>query len=98
MKFNFINVITTKNKSWKVDIDKIDFDYLLAKSHTNFIIISTYATFSKNDFHKRIIKLNNDHLHLIADECHNVGSKTIVKKLPKILGLNWFICNTRTKI
>lgn len=43
----------------------------------NYVIISTYKSFTDSTFQKMIKKLNDDNLILIADEAHNVGSNTV---------------------
>ena len=50
---------------------------------TSFIIISTYASFVKERFLKYITQLPEDTV-FIADEAHNIGSASVLNKLPQI--------------
>lgn len=49
----------------------------------SFIIITTYASFVKEKFFKNLVNFPKDTL-LIADEAHNIGSKSILERLPLI--------------
>lgn len=49
----------------------------------SFIVITTYASFVKQKFFKNLINFPIDTL-LIADEAHNIGSKSILERLPLI--------------
>lgn len=81
-KFNFKNIIKISSKSnWKSKLA----GKLNSVNHikSSFIIISTYATFSKERFQKYVKKLPADTI-LIADEAHNLGSKSVVEKLSNV--------------
>lgn len=86
-KFKFSNIVkvSSKNLSWTDDFDRI---YFNEKYQTNvihsYIIIATYASYSKS---KNFVKLNSlDKIRLlfIADEAHNMGTETMLKRLKQI--------------
>jgi superfamily II DNA or RNA helicase len=82
LKFNYRNIITVSSKeNWN---DNLAFANTATKFiETSFIIIVTYASLSKSKFQSHFTQLPKDTL-LIADEVHNMGSKGILKLLPKI--------------
>ncbi|WP_113923494.1 DEAD/DEAH box helicase family protein [Cognataquiflexum aquatile] len=49
----------------------------------SFIVITTYASFVKDKFFKNLANFSNDTI-LIADEAHNIGSKSILARLSQI--------------
>jgi len=53
------------------------------KIPTSFIIITTYASFVKDRFFKYISELPADTI-FIADEAHNIGSPSVLKRLPSV--------------
>lgn len=84
-KFNFTSIIKISSKSnWKND-----FATLLTREHLfptvqiSYIVISTYASFAKKNIFEDLIQLPTKTL-LIADECHNMGSNSLLKLLPKV--------------
>ncbi len=88
-KFNFTNIIKvfSKNPSWRDEIDRILFNerYNPTKDEQNsFVIISTYASYSRENVFNALNKFDPRRLLLIADECHNLGSATLVKKLKQV--------------
>ncbi|MDE6695751.1 MAG: DEAD/DEAH box helicase family protein [Muribaculaceae bacterium] len=88
-KFRFSNIIKvySKNPTWRDDVERIHFNEKYRtenEQEVSYIIISTYASYSRqkvfnvlNDFDKR-------KLLIIADECHNIGSESLVKRLKEI--------------
>lgn len=88
-KFRFSNIIKvySKNLTWRDEIERVRFNEKYRTEHepeVSYIIISTYASYARekvfnvlNDFDKR-------RLLLIADECHNMGSRSLVKRLKEI--------------
>jgi len=82
LKFNFINIITVSSKEkWN---DTLAFFNTAAKLvDTSFIVIVTYASFGKSKFQSHFTQLPKETL-LIADEVHNMGSKSILKLLSNI--------------
>ncbi len=51
---------------------------------TAFIIITTYASFIKDRFNKYIKDLPADTI-FVADEAHNIGSPSVLNRLPNVL-------------
>lgn len=80
--FNFKRVITISSKSkWENELATL---LAFAKRiPTSFIIICTYASFTRDRFKKYLHKLPKSTL-LIADEAHNIGSSTVLETLPKV--------------
>lgn len=88
-KFRFSNIIKvySKNLTWRDEVERIRFNekYRTEREpEVSYIIISTYASYSRekvfnvlNDFDKRRVLV-------IADECHNMASCSLVKRLKEI--------------
>lgn len=88
-KFRFSNItkVYSKNLTWRDEVERIRFNekYRTEREpEVSYIIISTYASYSRekvfnvlNDFDKR-------RLLVIADECHNMASGSLVKRLKEI--------------
>lgn len=88
-KFHFSNVIKiySKNSEWRTKIERIQMaeEYKKAKeSSQNFIIISTYASFTRGNVFDNLNGFEKSKVLLIADEAHNMGSPTIMKRLGDI--------------
>nr|WP_320118656.1 DEAD/DEAH box helicase family protein [uncultured Marinifilum sp.] len=81
-KFNFNNVIKIGGgNKWEQALS----DYFFRKSmgqNYSAIIISTYNSFTTKKFRKYLPQLDGI---LIADEAHNMGSKSILKVLPELI-------------
>lgn len=82
LKFKFSNIITVSSKeNWN---DSLAFFNTATKlSNTSFIVIVTYASFTKPKFQSHFKLLPKETL-LIADEVHNMGSSSISRLLPSI--------------
>lgn len=80
--FNFQEIIKVSSKNqWEGDLATT---LSIAKRiPTSFIIITTYASFTKERFNKYIQQLPKDTI-LIADEAHNVGSPSVVNRLASL--------------
>ncbi|MEO9475516.1 MAG: DEAD/DEAH box helicase family protein [Cyclobacteriaceae bacterium] len=78
-KFNFQSIIKVSSKhNWEKDLaTTLSNAKRITKS---FVVITTYASFVKDRFHKYINEFPTDTL-LIADEAHNVGSPSVLNKL-----------------
>ena len=88
-KFRFSNIIKvySKDLTWRDEVDRVRFNekYRTEREpEVSYIVISTYASYSRekvfnvlNDFDKR-------KLLMIADECHNMASGSLVKRLKNI--------------
>jgi superfamily II DNA or RNA helicase len=83
-KFNFTeNVIKVYSiNNWQSEMSILETLKLLNKEFS-FIIISTYSSFLTNKFQSKFKEIPNNTL-LIADECHNMGSPSVLKKLDSI--------------
>lgn len=80
--FNFKEIIRVSSKeAWEKELATTLSD--AKRIPTSFIIISTYASFVKERFLKYIKQLPEDTL-FIADEAHNIGSKSVLNKLEQI--------------
>lgn len=88
-KFHFSNVIKvySKNSEWRTKIERLQMaeEYKKAKeSSQNFIIISTYASFTRGNVFDILNGFEKSKVLLIADEAHNMGSPTIMKRIGDI--------------
>lgn len=77
--FNFNYVIKVSSKQpWENELSTM---LSMAKRvPTSFIIISTYASFIRDRFNKYLSKLPKETL-FIADEAHNIGSKSVLDRI-----------------
>lgn len=84
-KFNFTNIVKVCSKSrWKNDFAAIlTRERLSPTEQISYIVISTYASFARENIFAELNQLPVKTL-LIADECHNMGSGTLLKLLPKV--------------
>lgn len=88
-KFHFSNItkVYSKNLTWRDEVERIRFN---EKYRTNrepevsYIIISTYASFSRERVFNVLNGFDKRRLLMIADECHNMGSGSLVKRLKEI--------------
>ena len=88
-KFHFSNVIKvySKNSEWRSKIERLQMaeEYKKAKEFSqNFIIISTYASFTRGNVFYILNGFERSKVLLIADEAHNMGSPTIMKRIGDI--------------
>lgn len=85
-KFNNIIKVYSKNSGWKSDVDSILLQERIGGSnnHISYVIISTYASFAKDNVFACLNVLPKTKVLLIADEAHNMGSGSIRRKLPMI--------------
>lgn len=84
-KFNFNSTLAVSSKSnWRNDFATlITKERLFPTEQVSFIVISTYASFGRANIFEELNQLPSKTL-LIADECHNMGSGTMLKLLPKV--------------
>mgnify|MGYP002346046064 CR=1 FL=1 len=75
--FDFKNVIKvfSGNHQWRQQIVKLE-DKVSRGKKANFVIISTYQSFTNKDF-QQILLLLPESLIVIADEAHNIGSESV---------------------
>lgn len=88
-KFRFSNVVKvySKNLSWRDEIERIIFNEKYKSPHeseVSYIIIATYSSFSRENVFRVLSAFDKRRLLLIADECHNMGSKSMIKKMREI--------------
>ena len=88
-KFQFSNItkVYSKNLTWRDEIERILFNekYRTEREpEVSYIIISTYASYSREKVFKVLNGFDKRRLLLIADECHNMGSGSLVKRLKEI--------------
>lgn len=88
-KFHFTNIIKvfSKNPAWHDEVDRILFN----KKHQtdkdpeiSYIIISTYASYSREKVFNILNQFDKRRLLMIADECHNMGSGSLIRRLKEI--------------
>jgi superfamily II DNA or RNA helicase len=76
--------VYSRSKNWKNDIAGLLLqEKLNSPEKVSFVIISTYASFARANIFTELNQLSPKTL-LIADECHNMGSPTVLKLLSKI--------------
>jgi len=88
-KFHFGNIIKvfSKNPEWKEEIERTIFNETYRSEQgvePSYIIIATYASYSRKRVFEKLNSLDKRRLLLIADECHNMGSNTLAKALKDI--------------
>lgn len=88
LKFNFANIykVYSKNTNWRDDVERIHIkeDFNLRGEETSFIIISTYASFIRDNVFSALTSFSMNKTLLIADEAHNMGAKRILERLDGI--------------
>jgi superfamily II DNA or RNA helicase len=85
-KFNFtaITKVCSKSPKWKDEIGSILLqEKLRPTEQVSYIVIATYASFTRPKIFAELNQLSAK-IFLIADECHNMGSATMLKLLPKV--------------
>ena len=88
-KFNFGNIIKvySKNAEWRSKIELLQMAEKYRKLNEptqNFIIISTYASFARENVFSVLNSFERAKVLFIADEAHNMGSPSILKRLGTI--------------
>ena len=88
-KFQFANItkVYSKNPNWRDEVERILFNekYKTEREpEVSYIIISTYASYSREKVFNVLNGFDKKRLLLIADECHNMGSGSLVKRLKEI--------------
>lgn len=88
-KFHFANItkVYSKNPTWKDEVERLLFyeKYKTEKEpEISYIIISTYASYSKSRVFKILNGFDKKRLLMIADECHNMGSGSLINHLDEI--------------
>ena len=88
-KFNFGNIIKvySKNTEWRSKIELLQMAEKYRKPSEpsqNFIIISTYASFARENVFLILNSFERVKVLLIADEAHNMGAPSLLKRLGTI--------------
>lgn len=88
-KFHFANItkVYSKNLTWRDEVERILFNEKYKteqEPEASYIIISTYASYSREKVFNVLNGFDKKRLLLIADECHNMGSGSLVKRLKDI--------------
>jgi len=88
-KFNFGNIIKvySKNAEWRSKIELLQMAEKYRKPNEptqNFIIISTYASYARENVFSVLNSFERAKVLFIADEAHNMGSPSILKRLGTI--------------
>ena len=88
-KFNFCNIIKvySKNTEWRSKIELLQMAEKYRKPNEptqNFIIISTYVSFARENVFSVLNSFERAKVLFIADEAHNMGSPSIQKRLSTI--------------
>ena len=88
-KFQFANIVKvySKNLNWRDEVERISFNekYRTEKEpEVSYIIISTYASYAREKVFNVLNGFDKRRLLMIADECHNMGSGSLVKRLKEI--------------
>ena len=88
-KFNFSNIIKvySKNAEWRSKIELLKMAEKYRKPNEpsqNFIIISTYASYARENVFSILNSFERAKVLFIADEAHNMGSPSILKRLGTI--------------
>ncbi|MGN1254183.1 MAG: DEAD/DEAH box helicase family protein [Prevotella sp.] len=86
-KFSFQNItkVFSKNTDWKDEVGRLCMDEKYnIDSNSSYIIIATYASFSRRKTFDMLNSLDRRRVLLIADECHNMGSETMLKLLKEV--------------
>lgn len=86
-KFHFDSIIKvySKNSSWKKALDNFILQEKISNDNKlNYVIISTYASFARDNVFAILTQLPRKKVLFIADECHNIGAGKIKVRLPHI--------------
>lgn len=87
-KFGFSGIVkvSSKNPNWKNEIDNIEFNESLdiTGKKNSYIIISTYASYARDNVFSRLNVFPRKQLLLIADEAHNMGAGKILSRLKAV--------------
>lgn len=88
-KFQFSNItkVYSKNLTWRDEVERISFNEKYKtdrEPEVSYIIISTYASYSREKVFKVLNSFDKRRLLLVADECHNMGSGSLVKRLKEV--------------
>lgn len=87
-KFNFNTILKVcgNNKSWKEELGSVQAAEQLDPNSkkVSYVVICTYASFSKPAIFERLNGLAKNKVLLIADEAHNLGGKQLMRQLHNV--------------
>ena len=85
-RFGRIVKVCSKNPNWRKEIDDIEFFECMDPTgkKNSYIIISTYASYARENVFKRLNVFPRKQLLLIADEAHNMGAGKIMSRLKEV--------------
>ncbi len=87
-KFGFSGIVKvcSKNPNWRKEIDDIEFNESLDSSRKkySYIIISTYASYARDNVFNRLNVFPRKQVLMIADEAHNMGASKILSRLKNV--------------
>lgn len=81
--FNIINLITSKQRDYHYKLKKLSSRLNSQGIAENFTFITTYANYSGENFQKLLQRISFPEATYIFDECHNVGTRSMLKALPR---------------
>ena len=84
-KFNFKNIFSTYDSDWVNQLKNVLLEKRLG-INSNFIFISTYASYNGNKFQLILKNFKCPNTILIADEAHNLGTKRSISNF--LFGIN----------
>ena len=78
--------VSSKNKFWKEEIQRLEFDERQTSDGNNisFVIVATYSSFARQQVFEQLNRFSPSQVLLIADEAHNMGAPSVLKKLGEI--------------
>lgn len=83
--FDAIIKVYSKNNHWKKALDSILLQEKIDdENKLSYIVISTYASFARDNVFTVLTQLPRKKVLFIADECHNIGAGKIKVRLPYI--------------
>lgn len=88
-KFRFSNIVKvcSKNPNWRDEVERVRFNERYrteSEPEVSYIIISTYASYAREKVFKILNEFDKQRLLMIADECHNMGSGSLIVRLKEI--------------
>lgn len=88
-KFRFSNIVKvcSRNPNWRDEVERVRFNEryrVESEPEVSYIIISTYASYAREKVFKILNEFDKQRLLMIADECHNMGSGSLIVRLKEI--------------
>ena len=88
-KFKFSNIIKvySKNLTWRNEVERMLFNERYKvddDAEPSYIIISTYASYTREKVFRVLNGFDRKKLLMIADECHNMGAGSLINRMNTI--------------